>query len=95
MKMLGNQCRVCGHSNLVALDFHHLDPVRKSFKMSGAQISNRSWTAIVKEALKCILLCANCHREEHDRLRKKLNRRAEKDKPDESEIPTTDTPLPD
>lgn len=68
IRMLGGCCRKCGFANPVALDFHHLDPLRKSFQMSGAQISNRSWTAVFREALKCILLCANCHRVEHHRL---------------------------
>lgn len=93
--MLGGKCRQCGHTNPVALDFHHLEPLRKSFKMSGAQISNRSWTSIVREALKCILLCANCHREEHERIRQRANRRAEKGRARENALPKAGTPLPD
>ena len=45
-----------------ALEFHHLDPKEKDFSIS---TNIKSLDLIKKELDKCILLCANCHREEH------------------------------
>ena len=44
------------------LEFHHLDPSLKKFQLShnGATRSMARSRAV---ALKCVLLCANCHRE--------------------------------
>lgn len=57
-------CRqLCGYDRSpVALEFHHLDPKKKSFAVSHAGIS-KSLESLRKEAAKCILLCANCHAE--------------------------------
>lgn len=62
----GGSCANCGYNKcLGALEFHHLDPSQKEFGIS----NYRSYTTlndnIKKELDKCILLCANCHREEH------------------------------
>ena len=65
--LLGGKCKKCGYSkNIAALQFHHLDPNAKNFKLGHRMLSNRSWDAILEEAQKCILLCANCHAEEHN-----------------------------
>ena len=59
----GGRCEVCGYSKCVwALDLHHRDPKTKSFGI-GARGYTRSWDAVKKEADKCVLVCANCHRE--------------------------------
>jgi len=59
----GGKCQICGYNKcLQALEFHHLDPKGKDFPLSG---STKSWDNIKKELDKCILLCANCHREIH------------------------------
>lgn len=59
----GGRCVCCGYDNHVGvLDFHHLDPSTKSFGI-GAKGYTRSWERIVQELDKCILVCANCHRE--------------------------------
>jgi hypothetical protein len=65
---LGGKCKMCGYNkSLKALEFHHKDPAQKDF-----QISNRRSTAfgekLKKELDKCMLLCANCHREVHEAL---------------------------
>lgn len=61
----GGRCVRCGyHRSLRALTFHHPDPEAKDFSVSAN--SNRSWLAVRTEIDKCVLLCANCHREEHD-----------------------------
>lgn len=64
----GGCCQNCGYNKyLGALDFHHLDPKQKDFSLS-----HRSRTSFNQEVIdeldKCILLCANCHREEHGKL---------------------------
>lgn len=63
--LLGGKCVRCGYKNcLAALEFHHRDPKTKSFSL-GSVSCNTPWEKLVKEAAKCILLCANCHREHH------------------------------
>ena len=47
-----------------ALEFHHLDSTHKDFGISSKGYT-RSWTKISEELDKCLLLCANCHREVH------------------------------
>jgi len=62
----GGKCEHCGYNKSVrALTFHHLDPTKKDFAISG-----KSWSMdkLTKEVDKCIMLCANCHAEEHERL---------------------------
>lgn len=61
----GGICSKCGYSKcLEALEFHHLDDGVKDFGLSANGIT-RSWGKTKKELDKCILLCANCHRELH------------------------------
>lgn len=61
----GNKCMFCGYDKCQeALEFHHIDKDKKEFGLS-AQGLTRSWDKIKKELEKCVLLCANCHREEH------------------------------
>ena len=60
---LGSACLVCGYNKCItALEFHHLDPKQKDFTISGG---GKSLKAMLEEASKCILVCANCHREIH------------------------------
>lgn len=59
----GGKCVICGYSRYQqVLEFHHLDPSLKKFQLShnGA---TRSLARSRAEAQKCVLLCANCHRE--------------------------------
>ena len=64
---LGHRCKRCGYErNLAALEFHHSDPAAKLFSLDLRSLSNRSWQAIAREALKCELLCSNCHKETHN-----------------------------
>jgi hypothetical protein len=48
---------------VVAYDFHHKDPNEKDFMISKQA---KSFEAIKAELDKCELLCAVCHRFEHD-----------------------------
>ena len=60
---LGGKCAKCGYNKCVeALDFHHLNPEEKSFGLSASGYT-RSFEKALAEAKKCILICANCHRE--------------------------------
>ena len=65
----GGRCSRCGYDKcLDALDFHHLDPSKK-IKARNGSVTNLVRSVGIKiaieEAKKCILLCSNCHREEH------------------------------
>lgn len=61
----GGKCCVCGYDKYVgALDFHHLDEKSKNFDLSTKGLT-RSWDRTKTEVDKCILVCANCHREIH------------------------------
>lgn len=61
----GNKCQCCGYNNcLDALEFHHLNPNEKDFNISDRNLTY-DWEKIKNELDKCILVCANCHREIH------------------------------
>ena len=62
----GGGCVLCGYSKcLAALEFHHKDPSQKKFRLSGNSVMRSKFEILVEEAKKCVLLCANCHREIH------------------------------
>lgn len=64
INLLGGKCSKCGYDkNYGALDFHHLDE-NKEFVVS-KKLRYKIET-LVKEAEKCCILCANCHRELHN-----------------------------
>jgi hypothetical protein len=59
----GGKCQLCGYCACnSALEFHHLDKKTKNFGLSKRGWT-RSWESIKRELDKCILVCANCHRE--------------------------------
>lgn len=61
----GGQCTFCGYKReMSALEFHHLDDSQKDFGLSQKGLT-RSWVRTKQELDKCILVCANCHREIH------------------------------
>ena len=61
----GGKCICCGYNKCIgALEFHHLDPNGKDFNISAKGIT-RAWSKVKEELDKCVLLCANCHRELH------------------------------
>ena len=66
----GVKCNKCGYKkSMSALTFHHKDPTKKEFSI--ARTTSYNFDVVKKELDKCILLCANCHAEEHDYLRGK------------------------
>jgi predicted transcriptional regulator len=59
----GGACAICGYSKYAgALQFHHRDRGQKAFELS-LQGVTRSVDTLRAEAIKCVLLCSNCHAE--------------------------------
>tara|TARA_R110000824_G_scaffold242992_2_gene431633 strand:- start:94 stop:324 length:231 start_codon:yes stop_codon:yes gene_type:complete len=66
IKLLGGKCCGCGYNKCAsALEFHHTDPSKKEFIIGSCKYGR---SKMLEEAKKCILLCANCHREFHANL---------------------------
>lgn len=64
----GNCCSICGYNKCKrALVFHHLDNYKKEFGIGQSGLTH-SWEKLKKELDKCILVCANCHAEIHDKI---------------------------
>lgn len=62
--VMGGQCIQCKYNKCIeALEFHHIDPSTKSFSFNKAK--SYSWEQISSELKKCVIVCANCHREIH------------------------------
>lgn len=56
-------CLICGYSKCSsALDFHHKNPEEKE-QIISSMIASCSWTKVLEEIRKCVVLCANHHRE--------------------------------
>jgi len=61
---MGGCCQKCGGVfSLCVYDFHH---VGEKDSDPSYLIANRSVEKIAEEIEKCVLLCANCHRVEHE-----------------------------
>lgn len=59
----GGKCQVCGYEKCIgSLEFHHIKPEEKWFQVTE---NKHSWEKAKIELNKCILLCANCHKELH------------------------------
>lgn len=59
----GGKCIGCGYNRYQgALELHHVNPIEKGFGI-GDKGYTRSWVKVKAELDKCVLLCANCHRE--------------------------------
>jgi len=62
----GGKCEHCGYNKYRgALEFHHKDPTLKD--PTGLRAYNLK--RLFAEVDKCVLLCSNCHREEHAKIR--------------------------
>lgn len=58
-------CQVCGYKKCArVLDFHHVDPSTKTNSVS-SMIHRHGLESVKEEIAKCVVLCANCHRELH------------------------------
>jgi hypothetical protein len=66
IEFLGGKCNCCGYDRWRgALQFHHKDPTTKDpvlFK------KRKNFENLKPELEKCILLCSNCHAEEHAKM---------------------------
>lgn len=64
----GGKCEICGYDKCIsALEFHHIASGEKEFGI-GQKGYTRSFEKNKEEVDKCILVCANCHREIHEGL---------------------------
>jgi hypothetical protein len=61
----GGTCILCGYAGYFgAFDLHHVKGSDKAFGFAQGGVT-RSWEKLKAEADKCVLVCANCHREIH------------------------------
>ena len=59
------RCVKCGDSRGYVLDFHHINPDEKENTIARMTSNNYQLDKVYNEIKKCIVLCANCHREFH------------------------------
>lgn len=67
------KCEKCPEKHPACLDFHHRNPSDGDVHVSDLVGSLRSKEWILSEIKKCLVLCANCHRKLHWRLRRTSN----------------------
>ena len=66
---MGGACFGCDRRGSFRLfEFHHWHASEKDFGISDDGIVRR-WPSILAELAKCVMLCANCHREVHAGVR--------------------------
>jgi len=66
---MGGTCHGCRRDGHPAIfEFHHWNASEKEFGISETGIPRR-WERVVAELAKCVMLCANCHREVHAGVR--------------------------
>jgi hypothetical protein len=65
--IVGEACWRCGYGRgskgRRLLDFHHVHREEKAFSLDCRHVVNLAWNRVLAEMKKCVLLCANCHRE--------------------------------
>lgn len=59
------KCAKCGESRGYVLDFHHINPEEKTANISRLTSNTSNISRVYEEIQKCVVLCANCHREFH------------------------------
>lgn len=69
INLLGGMCCKCGEDSPFVISFHHIDPKNKDKNIT--ELLWGCWDKIEEEIKKCIVLCDNCHREEHSSLKSK------------------------
>lgn len=62
-------CIDCGNKDYRVFDFHHIED--KLFNISDGARAGYSIKVINKELKKCIVLCSNCHRIRHWKIKEK------------------------
>lgn len=68
--MKDQKCAVCGLDDLEVLEWHHVDSSNK-FKEVTNLVGRYKWHVVYAEILKCICVCANCHKKIHAKDRKR------------------------
>ena len=58
-------CVKCGDTRSYVLDYHHINPEEKDETIARLVSNNATEERIKQEIAKCVVLCANCHREFH------------------------------
>lgn len=59
---LGGKCLLCGYTgHIAAMEFHHVDPSTKRYRLALHLSSSWPWERLWDEIRKCVLLCGNCH----------------------------------
>lgn len=59
------KCEICGFDHVHCLDFHHVNPEEKKANICDMHKNGWSEERMLEELNKCILVCANCHRQIH------------------------------
>ena len=74
--LVKNPCSMCGVSDIDCLELHH---VRPKGRINGRRVDPaitsiffHSKRKLEIELAKCVVLCANCHRKEHARIRREI-----------------------
>jgi len=68
LKALGSKCQICGYNkNKCALDIHHIEGKNQDVRNHCRCRSRKQLAEFIEmqKQKKIMLLCANCHREEH------------------------------
>lgn len=61
-----NGCVLCGYNKCSnALDFHHINPNQEKKTKNSHSFKDLRIKTLITEIKKCIVVCANCHREIH------------------------------
>lgn len=62
---MSNPCAHCGTTDVLVLEFDHIDPKEKLLNIcksvNGKAGGKVSFETLVKEVAKCQVLCRNCH----------------------------------
>lgn len=56
-------CIICGESEPICIDFHHINPSEKEFTIGKNRNRGKEW--LLTEIQKCVCVCSNCHRKIH------------------------------
>ena len=59
------KCAKCGDDRGYVLEYHHINPEEKENTIARLTSNNYTLDKVYDEIQKCIVLCANCHREFH------------------------------
>lgn len=66
VEAFGSRCCYCGEIfPIEVFEFHHMITETKVFDIAQGISKHVSWEKLIKEAEKCVMLCANCHRMLH------------------------------